>query len=144
MSLGEGKIAVVSVDHRHSRPCIDRLGRVSQVPGANGFMAAHVVDQLVKKGFHVRGYVVSSFSCFPLNCTLTRLCHRTVRSSRLASAKKSFADAYGDKVEITAVDDLVKGDFTEIFKGALVLSQSGSLLNAYDQVPMFSSIRLHL
>lgn len=33
-------------------------------------------------------------------------------------------------MEITAVDDLVKGDFTEIFKGALVLSQSGSLLSA--------------
>lgn len=73
MSQGEGKIAVVSADSHHSRSCIDRLRRVSQVPGANGFMAAHVVDQLVKKGFQVRGCVAAHSRPFRSMCSNMRM-----------------------------------------------------------------------
>lgn len=31
----------------------------SKVTGVNGFLGAHVVDQLVKKGYRVRGYAIA-------------------------------------------------------------------------------------
>ncbi|KAI0371003.1 NAD-P-binding protein [Pilatotrama ljubarskyi] len=59
------------------------------VTGINGFLGAHIVDQLVKAG--------------------------TVRSSKLEFARESNA-AYGADVEVVAADDLAFGDFTAVLK----------------------------
>ncbi|KAI0351273.1 NAD-P-binding protein [Trametes cingulata] len=64
------------------------------VTGINGFLGAHIVDQLVKAGYRVRG---------------------TVRSSKLALARESNA-LYGADVEVIAADDLAFGDFTAALK----------------------------
>ncbi|KAI0355153.1 NAD-P-binding protein [Trametes cingulata] len=65
------------------------------VTGINGFLGAHVVDQLVKAGYRVRG---------------------TVRSSKLEFARENNA-AYGSDVEVIAFDDLASGDFTTALQG---------------------------
>ncbi|KAJ8489631.1 hypothetical protein ONZ51_g2814 [Trametes cubensis] len=65
------------------------------VTGVNGYLGAHIVDQLVKTGYRVRG---------------------TVRSGKLDLARESNA-MYGKDVEIVAADDLAFGDFTEALKG---------------------------
>lgn len=84
-----------------------------QTTGVNGYLGAHVVDQLVQHGYRVRGYVADLSHTTLANPELS---FRTVRSSNLALSKKSFA-VYGDAVEIVALDDLVHGNFPEIFKG---------------------------
>ncbi|KAI9065330.1 NAD-P-binding protein [Trametes sanguinea] len=66
-----------------------------QVTGINGFLGAHIVDQLVKSNYRVRG---------------------TVRSARLDFVRQSNT-IYGSDVEVIAVDDLAFGDFTEALKG---------------------------
>jgi nucleoside-diphosphate-sugar epimerase len=56
------------------------------VTGANGFVAMHVVDQLLKAGYAVRG---------------------TVRNeTKVPHIKQTFA-AYGDKLELVVVEDIM-------------------------------------
>ncbi|KAF9644895.1 NAD(P)-binding protein [Thelephora ganbajun] len=66
------------------------------VTGVNGFLGAHVVDQLVHKGYRVRG---------------------TVRGARLAANQEIYQKIYGSVVEIVAIDDIIKGDFTATLQG---------------------------
>ncbi|OSC97805.1 NAD-P-binding protein [Trametes coccinea BRFM310] len=66
-----------------------------QVTGINGFLGAHIVDQLVKANYRVRG---------------------TVRSARLDFVRQSNT-IYGSDVEVIAADDLAFGDFTDALKG---------------------------
>lgn len=35
-----------------------------KVTGVNGFLGAHVVDQLVQKGYRVRGYAIAQIVIF--------------------------------------------------------------------------------
>ncbi|KAI0666314.1 NAD-P-binding protein [Trametes maxima] len=65
------------------------------VTGINGYLGSHLVDQLVKAGYRVRG---------------------TVRSSKVALVKEGTA-IYGGDVEVVAADDLAFGDFTQALKG---------------------------
>ncbi|KAI0761206.1 NAD-P-binding protein [Trametes elegans] len=65
------------------------------VTGINGFLGSHIVDQLVKDGYRVRG---------------------TVRSHKVASARESNV-AYGGDVDVVAIDDLAYGDFSEALQG---------------------------
>lgn len=55
------------------------------VTGANGFLAVHVVDILLKKGYAVRGIV------------------RSLEKGEYV--KKYFAE-YGDKLELAVVEDI--------------------------------------
>ena len=36
---------------------------MDEVTGVNGFLGAHVVDQLVQKGYRVRGYTIVQGVC---------------------------------------------------------------------------------
>ncbi|KAI0823104.1 NAD-P-binding protein [Trametes gibbosa] len=65
------------------------------VTGINGFLGSHIVDQLIKAGYRVRG---------------------TVRSAKVDFAKESNA-IHGADVEVVAADDLAFGDFTDALKG---------------------------
>ncbi|TCD70325.1 hypothetical protein EIP91_003954 [Steccherinum ochraceum] len=65
------------------------------VTGISGYLGAHVVDQLVRQGYRVRG---------------------TVRSAKLAANQEAYK-IYGDAVEVVALDDLIKGSYTDALKG---------------------------
>ncbi|TCD61545.1 hypothetical protein EIP91_008273 [Steccherinum ochraceum] len=64
------------------------------VTGISGYLGAHVVDQLVRQGYRVRG---------------------TVRSAKLSASQEAFK-LYGDAIEVIAFDDLVKGSYTDALK----------------------------
>jgi nucleoside-diphosphate-sugar epimerase len=57
------------------------------VTGANGYIAIHVVDQLLKAGYAVRG---------------------TVRSEKKTLHLKQVFAGYGDKLELIIVDDITR------------------------------------
>jgi hypothetical protein len=42
---------------------------------------------------------------------------RTVRGARLAANQEVYQKTYGSTVDIVAVDDLIKGDFTAALQG---------------------------
>ncbi|EIN08924.1 NAD(P)-binding protein [Punctularia strigosozonata HHB-11173 SS5] len=65
------------------------------VTGISGFVGGHIVHQLVQHGYRVRG---------------------TVRTPKFESYRKNLA-FYGDDVEVIAVDDLVRYDWTDALKG---------------------------
>jgi nucleoside-diphosphate-sugar epimerase len=66
-------------------PLTPHTGAKVLVTGANGFVAMHVVDQLLKAGYAVRG---------------------TVRNeTKSAHIKQTFA-AYEDKLELVVVEDI--------------------------------------
>jgi NADPH:quinone reductase-like Zn-dependent oxidoreductase len=62
-------------------------GSLVLVTGANGYIAMHVVDQLLKAGYTVRG---------------------TVRSVKKGEHLQATFAAYGDKLEIVIVDDITR------------------------------------
>jgi nucleoside-diphosphate-sugar epimerase len=78
------------------------------VTGANGFVAMHVVDQLLKAGYVVRG---------------------TVRNETKGThIKRTFA-AYGDKLELVVVEDitLVRDNISAgVFLASVVLISAES------------------
>ncbi|ETW76675.1 hypothetical protein HETIRDRAFT_442094 [Heterobasidion irregulare TC 32-1] len=76
------------------------------VTGASGFLGSVVVDQLLAADYKVRG---------------------TVRSSKADRVKKAYA-SFGDKFEITVVDDLATSDLTAAFQGVTALIHVGSPL----------------
>ncbi|EIM91332.1 NAD-P-binding protein [Stereum hirsutum FP-91666 SS1] len=69
------------------------------VTGASGFLGAHIVDQLLKLGYKVRGTARSS------------------KADRLRAAY-SFAD---DRFDVVVVDDFSSSDLTAAFEGIEVL-----------------------
>jgi len=84
-----------------------------KVTGVNGFLGAHVVDQLVQKGSRVRGYAIAQIIVFVVADSLGR----TVRGAKLAVNREVYQNIYGSAVDIVAVDDLIKGDFTTALQG---------------------------
>lgn len=68
-------------------PIPPNTGAKVLVSGANGYIALHVVQNLLKAGYAVRG---------------------TVRSqSKVTHLKETFA-SYGDKFEVVVVEDITK------------------------------------
>ncbi|KAI0063492.1 NAD(P)-binding protein, partial [Artomyces pyxidatus] len=63
--------------------------------GASGFLGAHVLHQLLEKGYRVRA---------------------SARSGKVNYVKEGSA-SYGDQLEVVAVDELATGDLTEALKG---------------------------
>ena len=47
--------------------------------------------------------------------------YRTVRSAKIATVQEAYK-AYGDRVEIVGIDDLINGDFTQALEGKILLS----------------------
>jgi len=65
------------------------------VTGVSGFLGSHVVDQLIKAGYRVRGIV---------------------RSAKVSANQEAYK-VYGGAVEIIGVDDLSKGVSPSAFEG---------------------------
>lgn len=67
------------------------------VTGVSGFLGSHVVDQLLKAGYRVRG---------------------TARSAKVVAVQEAFSSQpEGDRVEIIGIDDIIGGDFTKALEG---------------------------
>ncbi|KAF8996110.1 hypothetical protein BDQ17DRAFT_1364736 [Cyathus striatus] len=79
-------------------------GKLALVTGVTGFIAGHVVDQLLQKGYRVRG---------------------TVRGSKIESLRKTVNVP---RIEFTQVDDIAKGDLSEALKGVDVVLHVASPL----------------
>ncbi|KAF8999412.1 hypothetical protein BDQ17DRAFT_752668 [Cyathus striatus] len=79
-------------------------GKLALVTGASGFIAGHVIDQLLKKGYRVRG---------------------TARGAKAESLSKTI-NVPG--LEFAQVDDLAKSDISEVLKGVDVILHVASPL----------------
>ena len=66
--------------------------------------------------------LVSSIS---LDLTYRRCNFRLVRPHKVRTVQERYA-AYGDCVEIRPVDDLIKGDITDVLKGTHIERISGA------------------
>jgi len=85
------------------------------VTGANGFLAVHVVDILLKKGYAVRGVVRSL--------------------SKGDHLKKLFAE-YGDKFELAVVKDItVAGAFDNVLNGIDAIAHTASPFHTHADDP---------
>jgi UDP-glucose 4-epimerase len=100
-----------------------------QVTGASGFIGSHVVDELLRQGYSVRGYA------YILSMNTTQYTYRpmmtvvsAVRSHNVARISKSYK-SFGDRFTTTVIDDIATSDLVQAVKGlchASLLSASSS------------------
>ncbi|EIM84921.1 NAD-P-binding protein [Stereum hirsutum FP-91666 SS1] len=77
------------------------------VTGASGFLGSHVVKQLLEAGHKVRG---------------------TARASKAEHVRSAYK-AYGDRFEVTVVEDFSNSDLSDAFKGVDALAHVASPLS---------------
>ena len=99
-----------------------------QVTGASGFIGSHVVDELLRQGYSVRGYA------YILSMNTTQYTYRlmtvvsAVRSHNVARISKSY-ESFGDRFTTTVIDDIATSDVSQAVTGlcrANLLSTFGS------------------
>ncbi|KAF8500831.1 NAD-P-binding protein [Russula emetica] len=76
------------------------------VTGASGFVGSHVVDELLRQGYSVRG---------------------AVRSHNVARISKSY-ESFGNRFTTTVIDDIATSDFSQAVEGVDVLIHVASPL----------------
>jgi nucleoside-diphosphate-sugar epimerase len=82
----------------------------------SGFLGSHVVDQLLKEGYRVRGLVV--FTILHVLPPKLTSASRTARSAKVAAVQEAFSSQPGgDRVEIVGIDDITSDDFTKALEG---------------------------
>ncbi|KAA1476729.1 NAD(P)-binding protein [Dentipellis sp. KUC8613] len=74
---------------------------------ASGFLATHVIDQLLDAGYRVRG---------------------TARSPKADAVREAYS-AYGDKFEVAVVDDIATSDLTAALTGVTALIHVAATLS---------------
>ncbi|TFY78626.1 hypothetical protein EWM64_g5382 [Hericium alpestre] len=76
------------------------------VTGANGFLASHIVDQLLDAGHRVRG---------------------SVRSGKEDGLRSAYA-SYGEKFEVVVIDDIATSDLEPAFQGVRAVIHSATAI----------------
>ena len=99
-----------------------------QVTGVSGFVGSHVVDELLRQGYSVRGYayIISLHSTQYTYGLMTVF--SAVRSHNVARVDKSY-ESFGDRFTTTVIDDIATSDFSQAVNGlcgANLLPTSGS------------------
>lgn len=92
-------------------------GVYDQVTGASGFVGSHVVDELLRQGYSVRGYAYIHYS----HRALLIVAVVAVRSHNVASVSKGY-ESFGDRFATTVIEDLTTSDLLQAVKGSCRLS----------------------
>ena len=105
-------------DHTDSRyvPLLTLRPFIIQVTGASGFIGSHVVDELLRQGYSVRGYAyILSLNTTQYTYGLMTVVS-AVRSHNVARISKSY-ESFGDRFTTTVIDDIATSDFSQAVKG---------------------------
>ena len=87
-----------------------------QVTGASGFIGSHVVDELLRQGYSVRGYAyILSLHTTQYTYGLMTIVS-AVRSHNVPLIGKSY-ESFGDRFTTTVIDDIATSDFSQAVKG---------------------------
>ena len=85
-----------------------------QVTGASGFVGSHVVSELLREGYTVRGFVhAPQFYSVKLTSTGIVSAVRSLNAPRVSKSYKSF----GDRFSTVVIDDLVTSDLQAAIRG---------------------------
>ena len=96
-----------------------------QVTGASGFVGSHVVSELLREGYTVRGFVhAPQFYSGKLTSTGIVSAVRSHNAPRVSKSYKSF----GDRFSTVVIDDLVTSDLQAAIRGTRCANAAVPLL----------------
>jgi hypothetical protein len=98
-----------------------------QVTGASGFVGSHVVGELLREGYTVRGYVYY-IPQKPLLVLTSGVVVSSVRSHNVARVCKSH-ESFGDRFSTVTIDDLVTSDLHAAVKGTRCAGAASSSMS---------------
>jgi thioester reductase-like protein len=85
-----------------------------QVTGASGFIGSHVVDELLRQGYSVRGYAYILLQVYTVHSLMTVV--SVVRSHNVPRVTKSY-ESFGNRFTTASIDDLATSDLSQVVKG---------------------------
>ena len=85
-----------------------------QVTGASGFVGSHVVSELLREGYTVRGFVHVPQS-YSVELTFAGIVS-AIRSHNAPRVSKSY-ESFGDRFTTVIIDDLVTSDLQAAVRG---------------------------
>ena len=85
-----------------------------QVTGASGFVGSHVVSELLREGYTVRGFVHAPQSYSVILTSVGII--SAVRSHNAPHVTKSY-ESFGDKFSAVVIDDLITSDLQAAVRG---------------------------
>ena len=113
--------------HRQSR----LLPARSQVTGGSGYVAAHIISQLLKAGYRVRTYVGSYVVQFFVHDRIHLYLRSTARGGKVALLRDRLtALGFSNQAEVVDIPDISIGDFP--LDGVSAVIHTASALFGWD------------